>query len=188
MDDRGSGWPGYEHRLAWIEDELARLQADITQLREILPERLKSDPRTPWEIGSSGVSTGEPPVTAGRRGSLEVRFRSDAIGGVEKQLTTLRWEVERLLRLVEISPTARSGGPPRTRTRTSDSAGRSRGDTTPEAPRGATPTGDQADGGTGDDELNRSLDPTKGPGGSGPGHKKTETPAEMEPEKRGFGF
>ena len=111
MDDRGSGWPGDERRLAWIEDGLARLQADITQLREILPKRLKSDPRTPWEIGSSRVSTGEPPVTAGRRGSLEPRFRSDAIGGVEKQLTTLRGEVERLLRLVQHISHGQERGP-----------------------------------------------------------------------------
>jgi hypothetical protein len=186
VDDQRGGWPDDDDRLTKIEDELATLQDEITQLTQILPDRLRSDPRTPWDIWGSPDSTDEPPATSGRRGGIDsLRFPSDAIGGVEKQLTTLRWEVERLLRLVDLPPVARAGRPPRSRPRKSDAARRAHRDTVPEATGGAPPTGDQADGGAGDDALNRGLGPTKGPGGSGPWHEKE--PEKVEPKKP-FGF
>jgi hypothetical protein len=59
-------------------------------------------------------STDEPRATPGRRrggGRDPLRFPPDAIGGVEEQLTTLRREVDLLLRLVDVAPADRGGGP-----------------------------------------------------------------------------
>jgi hypothetical protein len=104
VDDRGSGWRSDEDRLAQIEDELATLQDDITQLIRILPERLASGQRTPEGVFGrrTGPLESSGPWGRGRTKDIPLRFPSNAIGGVEKQLTTLRWNVDRLLNIVEV--------------------------------------------------------------------------------------
>lgn len=114
VDDRGSGWssrPGDQGRLAWVEADLARLQDNVTRLIRVLPERLASGQRTTLPGWGEPTSTAEASATSGRRGrggTPPLRYPSDPIGRVEKQLSTLRWEVQRLLRIVDLPgrPTA----------------------------------------------------------------------------------
>lgn len=185
MDDRGSGWSGRlsdEERLTQIEVDLATLQDDITRVIRTVAGQLASGQRT----GVFGHPTwrDEPSASSGRGGPIG-RFPSDAIGGVEGQFSTLRSEVNRLLSMVGVPRRATAGGPPPTRTRTSESPVRSRGDTSPEELDDVMPTGDQADSEAGDDPIGRALEPSEGPGGSGPWHEKKE-PEKVEPKDFGF--
>jgi hypothetical protein len=184
VDDRGSGWsgrPGDEERLAQIEVDLATLQDDITRVMRTVAGQVASGQRT----GPFGRPTWrvEPSASSGRGGPTG-RFPSDAIGGVEGQLSTLRSEVNRLLSMVGVPRRATAGGPPPTWTRTSESPGRSRSDTSPEEPAEVMPTGDQADSEASDDPISRALEPSEGPGGSGPWHEKK--PETVEPKDFGF--
>jgi hypothetical protein len=59
-------------------------------------------------------------------------------------------------------------------------------DAGPSTPEQGPRSGDQTDGGTGGDMLS-DLDPSKGPGGSGPDERKRVTPEDEDP-RFGFGF
>jgi hypothetical protein len=177
VDDRGSGSrsrPSDEDRLAQIEHELVTLRDDMSRLIPILRARLHGGYASPsWPRGSS--------ATWGRGGPI---VRLDAIGRVEEQLRTLRREANRLLRMMGVPSQPADPSPTRTQTPTSDSAGRSRGDTIPEAAITVMPTDDQADSEAGDDPISRGLEPSEGPGGSGPWHEKA--PEKVEPKDFGF--
>jgi len=188
VDERGSGWssrPYDADRLDCIAEDLAALQDDITELIRILPARLEAGQRTARGVFSDPAWSGEPSAPPGR-GRLRLRFSSGPMGRVEEQLYTLRLEADRLLGIIGVPRRSRPQGPPRTASWRPEQGGRSRGDTTLVAASERTPSGGQADGDAGDDALSSGLDPTKGPGGSGPQHKvKPET---VEPEPPGFGF
>jgi hypothetical protein len=188
VDKRGSGWssrPYDADRLACIAEDLAALQDDITQLIRILPARLEAGQRTARGVFSHPAWSGEPSATPGR-GRLSLRFPSGPVGRVEEQLYTLRLEADRLLGIMGMPRRPRPQGPPRTASWRPEQAGRSRGDTTLVAAPDRTPSGGQADGDAGDDTLSSDLNPTKGPGGSGPQHKAK--PEIVEPKPPGFGF
>jgi hypothetical protein len=177
VDDRGSGWssrPGDQDRLAWVEDDLAGLQDDVTRVIRILPGRLASGQRTTLPGWDEPNSTDEGSVTSGhggRGGTPPVRYPSDPIGRVEKQLDTLDWEVQRLLRILGLP--ARPTAPRSTSTPISheEPSRPPRRDTTPLAVPEAVPPRNDVDTEAGDDLLGDEIAPSEGPGGAGPYHR-----------------
>ena len=197
MDERGSGWssrPDDANRLDNIADDLTALQDDIAELIRILPARLEAGQRTAQDVfrdpgwgrePSAPSGPGRPPLRSGR-GRPPLRFPADPIGRVEEQLSTLRREAARLLAIADVPSRPRAQGPARTAGGRPEHAGGSRSGTTLAAASEGTTSGGQAGGDAGDDALSGGLDPTEGPGGSGPQHKVK--PEIVEPEPRGFGF
>ena len=182
MDDRGSGWssrPGDQDRLARVEQELEALEDEVTQLRRILPGRLASGQRPAQGGWSNPDPTVDTPATSLRAKALQPRYRPDPIGRVEARVSALRWEVERLLRIVDLPGRAMAPGPriaPRSKEASSAPSPR---DTPPAANPEAMPPGEEADTEAGNDQLGSGLVPSKGPGGAGPYHKP--------PRRRGRG-
>ena len=114
VDDRGSGWssrPGDQDRLARVEQELEALEDEVTQLRRILPGRLASGQRPAQGGWSNPDPTVDTPATSLRAKALQPRYRPDPIGRVEARVSALRWEVERLLRIVDLPGRAMAPGP-----------------------------------------------------------------------------
>lgn len=189
VDDRGSGWssrPGDQDRLAWVEADLARLQDDITRLIGVLPGRLASGQRTTLPGWDEPTSTAEASATPGRRGhggTPPLGYPSDPIGRVEKQLSTLRWEVQRLLRIVVLPGRPTAPGSTSTPTSNEESSRPARRDTTPLAVPEAMPPRNDVDSEAGDDLLGDEIVPSEGPGGAGPHHRP---PEDLKPDDFDF--
>jgi hypothetical protein len=99
----------------------------------------------------------------------------DPIGCVEIGIERLAEDIRGLFRLLD-EPVPDDGPwvlPPRY--------------TGPSAPEQGPRDGDRTDGGTGDDTLS-DLDPSKGPGGSGPYEKKKRVDPDDEDPRFGFGL
>jgi hypothetical protein len=196
VDDRGGSWqssPGDQDRLAQIEDQLETLQEQVAQLTRTLEgARPEFGQRTTPGGWSTQASTAGSPTIPGRRKPSESEPlrqqakppHTDPIGRVGVGVDRLREEFAHLFRVLRVP--APEVGPRITPASTVQSPATPPRHTPPTAFQHDTLPHDQGDSESGDDALSSSLDPSQGPGGSGPQHE--ETPEIAQPEERPGGF
>jgi hypothetical protein len=190
VDDQRSAWSP-RGRLTRIEERLERLQKTVGTLNALLKARPKLGEDTAqggWGAlafpeGSNVAGRGDVLLVPGARSerahpalrpiAKPPRDR-DPIGCVETGIERLAEDIRGLFRTLD-APVPDDGPrviPPRY--------------TGPSASDQGPRSGDQTDSGTGDDTLS-DLDPSKGPGGSGPYAKKRVNPEDEGP-RFGPGF